>query len=281
LPKLQGCGTTKELSRIRAGSKDYLYNGKEFNEDLGLNWSDYGARWYDAAIGRWNAVDPMADQYPAWSPYTYALDSPILFVDPDGRYVVPAAFAEKYKMITRYLQNNIESDVMGNNRILEGMKKYSQGNLTAEKVREAVKFDSGPTITAEKDKIGGAIDASGVYEHASNEIGLRGADLDRVESILQSDASEEDKLEALLPLFMTITHETIHYGDYLDGQKQYGVLEIGEQFEQEVWLGTPYTRPETGEEIIIYGIYNLNNSEDVRAVIEKKPDALPTLPDNE
>ena len=84
MPKLQGCGTTKELSRIRAGSKDYLYNGKEFNEDLGLDWYDYGARYYDPTIGRWNTVDPLASEYPAWSPYNYTLNNPILLIDPTG-----------------------------------------------------------------------------------------------------------------------------------------------------------------------------------------------------
>ncbi|MEL7119641.1 MAG: RHS repeat-associated core domain-containing protein, partial [Bacteroidota bacterium] len=54
----------------------YQYNGKELNEDFGLNWLDYGARWYDASIARWNAVDPLAEEYSGWSSYSYALNNP-------------------------------------------------------------------------------------------------------------------------------------------------------------------------------------------------------------
>jgi RHS repeat-associated protein len=65
----------------------HQYNGKEFNDDLGLNWNDYGARWYDAAVGRFTSVDPLAD-HPNQvdkSTYAYAWNNPVLYDDPDGR----------------------------------------------------------------------------------------------------------------------------------------------------------------------------------------------------
>ena len=63
----------------------YKYNGKEFDNKNGLNWYDYGARHYDAALGRFVSVDPLSEQDYAVSPYTYCGNNPVLRIDKDGR----------------------------------------------------------------------------------------------------------------------------------------------------------------------------------------------------
>ena len=63
----------------------YKYNGKELDTAKGLNWHDYGARHYDATLGRWLVVDPLAEKYYAWSPYNYCANNPVKFIDPNGK----------------------------------------------------------------------------------------------------------------------------------------------------------------------------------------------------
>ena len=62
----------------------YKYNGKELDTKKGLNWYDYGARHYDATLGRWFVVDPLTEKMSSWSPYSYCFNNPVKFVDKNG-----------------------------------------------------------------------------------------------------------------------------------------------------------------------------------------------------
>ncbi|MFQ7086475.1 MAG: RHS repeat domain-containing protein, partial [Bacteroides sp.] len=62
----------------------YKYNGKELDTKKGLNWYDYGARQYDAALGIFTTVDPSSEKYYPTSPYVYCGGNPINRIDPTG-----------------------------------------------------------------------------------------------------------------------------------------------------------------------------------------------------
>lgn len=74
----------------------HLYNGKELQDDFGLDWYDYGARMYDAQLGRWHVADPRTEKFVSMTTYQYASNNPIACIDIDGM--------EGYKVTTKNVQ---------------------------------------------------------------------------------------------------------------------------------------------------------------------------------
>ena len=62
------------------------YTGHQFDAETGLLYA--GARLLDPEVARWLSVDPLAESYSSWSPYTYTINNPVNSLDPDGRYVI-------------------------------------------------------------------------------------------------------------------------------------------------------------------------------------------------
>jgi len=71
------------------GGYRYGFNSMEKDDEIkgSGNSYDFGARIYDPRVGRWLAVDPLAGKYPDISPFVFVANSPLVFIDPDGKKI--------------------------------------------------------------------------------------------------------------------------------------------------------------------------------------------------
>ena len=89
---------------------NYLYNGKELlDEDAGLSWLDYGFRNYDPQTGRFPQLDPLTWEYPYYTPYQFAGNDPVAYVDLDG--LEPLNVVSKIKSVLKEGGEHVVSGV--------------------------------------------------------------------------------------------------------------------------------------------------------------------------
>ncbi len=123
-----------EINRLATSPKnEYLYNKKELQEELGQY--DYGARFYDPVIARWNTIDPLAEISRRWSTYAYVLNNPIRNIDPDGMIAVEGPFGTTID-VSAFDHWSANGDVQGSDG-----KMYS-GKAFANKFPNAKIYDN-------------------------------------------------------------------------------------------------------------------------------------------
>lgn len=108
----------------------YKYNGKELDTKNGLNWYDYGARHYDAVLGRWHVVDPLGEKYYSSSPFVYCGNNPINRIDPTGMEWEDDEEAERLK---RKVERKMQSLKRENDK---KQSKLDKGGLSDKKVNK-------------------------------------------------------------------------------------------------------------------------------------------------
>ncbi|MEL7123945.1 MAG: RHS repeat-associated core domain-containing protein, partial [Bacteroidota bacterium] len=164
---------------------DYRYNGKELNRDFGLNWHDYGARWYDASIGRFGVIDRFAEKYYHMSGYGYAAGNPIKYIDVNGDSLNishlqrnnPSAFYNFKDQVEAITGFTLDVDDKGNVTINQaaGVKKDANGKDIGSKTarKMLIKAISSESMVTIEDNPGGKsrvwLDDDGNY---TNEIKL-------------------------------------------------------------------------------------------------------------
>lgn len=250
----------------------YGFNGKrKDNEIYGEgNAYDFEARIQDPRLGKFLSVDPMYRNFPNQSPYLFAGNSPIKFIDEGGLFKLDPSLEKTHPLIYKYLSSQIESDVMSSAKIINSFKTMNP-NLTDNLIRGTFANNSGPTLISTS--YPGGQEAGGYYDYDSRMVEVNTKILNQVEGILASNkSSDNDKLVALTMLYQEVIHEGSHDLNRYGGSKPNGDLIIKSKADNgSSDFGIDGTwEPGLVVEDLIWGTAPEKSEED-----KKKPDAIP------
>jgi RHS repeat-associated protein len=135
--------------QVSADKYRYGFNGKEKDNSTAGDSYDFGARIYDGRIGRWLSVDPSYHQYPSFSPYTFSINSPIAFNDPNGKWVVYVVTNPAGKLELQFVAE--KNDNLGTLAMQLGLSENTL--ISAEPGLSSLKIETATTITLSNLKV--------------------------------------------------------------------------------------------------------------------------------
>ena len=246
-------------------------------QDHGLNWLDYGNRWYNASIGRMISIDPLASKFPNESTYVYAGNNPIKNIDVQGSFKLSSEFISKYPAFANYLQGNI-SEILKSDAIVNSLVK--NGGFDRATIESDIKFGNGPTIdirglSSENLTVFGHYD--GLQANGEFQIALDEDMISRFEKAFANEGLSNDLKEAsLLGIVSTLLHEYTHHGT---GGSDFETEEMGHKFEIDAY-GTGLEPDDINQLMQVRTLKTTGKLVDPfnhRKVIEMKPDKKPEI----
>jgi len=138
----------------------YRFNGKEQDAETGLYY--YDARYYDPRTGRFISVDPLADKYPGWTPYSYTLNNPVRLVDPTGMSAEDIIDLDKDNNVVNVIKQAGPNIIRNHNG---SAIEVNQASKSAQNIKVGDKFANGELYRK--------VDGLDIYRH---EIDIKGSD---------------------------------------------------------------------------------------------------------
>ncbi len=207
-------GLTLSTASGNANEKNnYKLTTKELQDDLGLNWYNFGARMQDMQTGRWLQIDPYAEKTYAESPYSYVGNTPSSYVDVQGNFKIQinSDIAKQLNWseanISRFIQVNksLPSFLKNSPAILTTLSKTS--GLNEEQILYYATYGNGPTL-----RIGDYPAFSELTTKTFNddEVHIRYQD---VQALEEAGGSQQNIDAYMFASASVLLHELAHYGD--------------------------------------------------------------------
>jgi RHS repeat-associated protein len=240
------------FSRENSVPNRYQSSGREKQDELGLNWIDFGARMYMPDIGRWNSIDDVADMFYDESPYSYAANNPVNVIDVGGYFRISAEFAYKYPTLTKMIAHYLPL-LKGNQGVKKAWMEVTNG--TSAQFDEMVTYGSGPEIIPtdpskasiynQRDPC--ASDDSQFSPKHPDKLFIAPDALQELEEEMKKaiNGQENQMGPQMFYVSLKIMHEAAHYGVFKHkGEKAFWSLESNPRFGDQgaAWEDRAYER---------------------------------------